>query len=51
MPAQRVNALSKVRSVRFTDQEWLLLVKLAKAAGLQPSSFIREKTLGPAHRS
>jgi hypothetical protein len=52
MPARRnPNGPSRVRSVRFTDAEWLLLVKLARAANLKPAVFIREKALEKAQRS
>jgi hypothetical protein len=52
MPARRnPNGPSRVRSVRFTDDEWLLLVKLAEAANLKPASYIRERALERAQRS
>ena len=52
MPARRnLTGASRVRTIRFTDDEWLLLVKLAEIANLKPASYIREKALERAQRS
>ena len=52
MPARRnPSGPSRVRTIRFTDDEWLLLVKLAEIVNLKPASYIREMALERAQRS
>jgi hypothetical protein len=52
MPARRnLDGPSRVRTVRFTDDEWLRVVQLAQIANLKPASYIREKALKRAQRS
>jgi hypothetical protein len=52
MPARRnPNGPSRVRTVRFTDDEWRQVVILAEGAGKKPAVFLRDKTLEKAQRS
>ena len=49
MPAPRnPNNPSKVRTTRFTDDEWALVLASAERENKTPAQFLREATLGTA---
>ena len=52
MPARRNPAgVSRVRTVRFTDEEWQRVLQLAELADKKPATFLRDISLEKAQRS
>jgi hypothetical protein len=52
MPPRRNPAgVSRVRTVRFTDEEWQRVIQLARLAGKKPATFLRDRSLEKAQRS
>jgi hypothetical protein len=52
MPARRKpEGPSRVRTVRFTDDEWAVIVERSMREQKKPATYLREKTLERLQRS